>query len=363
MSRTAVKNLIIITLPVLLVCLLLLELFFRLVIPACEAPFVCYDESYQILRYDNGPEQGTFTIGPFAQQKGRWRINNAGWNSEIDYQFNRTERPLIAVIGDSYIESFQIDVGKNVVAILRDKTKDKFDVYGFGISGASLCDYLQMSRYVLQVFDPEIIIINCCHNDFDESLCQFVTDTRFRCIDLSNQQIKEMPTKPYSISKIKRFFLQSAFLRYLNRNCRIGEMRQRAKLGLRTQETPYSRYNDHFQHYRTEIEQACNYLVAKIAQEKGKSEVLFVIDGPRWELYSGDLQKSQTLQMNNLLRIICDQYSCHFLDLTETMVDYYAKHHQRMETIYDYHWNEIGHKVAAEAMFHKIKQITNTGQE
>ena len=56
------------------------------------------------------------------------------------------------------------------MAKLREKLHSQFDVYGFGKSGAPLSQYLQMTRYVIKHFDPEIIVINVIRNDFDESL-------------------------------------------------------------------------------------------------------------------------------------------------------------------------------------------------
>lgn len=158
--RTTIKYVLLITVPALIGIFMLLEVFFRLIMPACEAPFCYYDESDQILRFEKSPQSGVHTVGPFALQRGRWHINNAGWNNEVDYQSSGRSKPLIAIIGDSYIEAFHVDVDKNIASNLRRSLQGTFDVYSFALSGASLADYLQMSRYVRKKFKPDIIIIN-----------------------------------------------------------------------------------------------------------------------------------------------------------------------------------------------------------
>ena len=92
-----------------------------------------------------------------------------GWNYPIDY-YPINDKKLIAVIGDSYIEAFQVDVDKNYPFLLREKLKNDYEVYAFGKSGAPLSQYLHISRYVNRHFDPDILIFNLVHNDFDESI-------------------------------------------------------------------------------------------------------------------------------------------------------------------------------------------------
>src|SRR5438309_72885 len=115
------KNLVFITLPSILFCIILLELLFRYIIPASETPYVYFDHNNQILRYDTeGKTEGIYTIGGLTQQRSRWRINNYGWNSKIDYvPYQIRQKPLIAIIGSSYVEAFQVNIEDNIAAILR----------------------------------------------------------------------------------------------------------------------------------------------------------------------------------------------------------------------------------------------------
>ena len=74
------RNILLVTLPSLLAMFLILELTFRFIIPASQFPYYYYDQNDRILRFATTEQrEGVFTIGYLAQQRARWRINNAGW--------------------------------------------------------------------------------------------------------------------------------------------------------------------------------------------------------------------------------------------------------------------------------------------
>ena len=115
----ALKNILIISLPTLLLSLLFLELFFRFIIPAAEAPTPYMDPEYQILRYN--PDEntsGTFAYGKFSTHRFKWNINNEGWNAPYDYYPKTENRQLIAVIGDSYIDARQVNYDESYPYVL-----------------------------------------------------------------------------------------------------------------------------------------------------------------------------------------------------------------------------------------------------
>jgi len=100
MSRW-IRGLLLFTLSVLIV----LEILFRTVFPACEPPasrllpggFPVYDPTYG--------ESGTVTLGRVPLAGYRWHLNEDGWNSGQDYlPDSLRKRPLIALIGDSSVE-------------------------------------------------------------------------------------------------------------------------------------------------------------------------------------------------------------------------------------------------------------------
>jgi len=120
-------------------CLLVLELMFRFVFPACELPasvqipggFLVSDAGYQ--------QSGDFTLGRVPTEGYHWNINNDGWNSIFTYESREErQRPLIALIGDSTLEGRSCNVEDHIDCWLYRLLEGAFDVYAFGRAGMPL---------------------------------------------------------------------------------------------------------------------------------------------------------------------------------------------------------------------------------
>jgi hypothetical protein len=66
------------------------------------------------------------------------------------------DRTRVAVIGDSYVEAFQVphyaSLAEQLEALLGE---DRTEVYRFGISGAPLSQYLYMFETEVAAYNPE----------------------------------------------------------------------------------------------------------------------------------------------------------------------------------------------------------------
>jgi hypothetical protein len=349
----------------LLTCIVLLicaELFFKYVVHSCACPLVTFHTKDDIVNFDtHGPRNGLFSVGPLAETEGHWHINNQGWNSAIDYVTGKRDKPLIAIIGDSYIEAFQVDVTKNIAAILRTKLAGKFEVYSFGISGAALSEYLQISRYVRKYFHPDILVFNLVHNDFDESLVCGKNFQGFLYLKIKDHRAVEAPIEPFVpllqrpdlYNRLKAFLvIHSGLFRYVVFNCHLDERIRRWKKIFHHKKVTYNANINVGQVIREsgDIKIATNYLVKTIKQENKNSKIIFMIDAPRMDIYLHQLKKSNVIWMNHLLQKICKKNNVGFLDLTKPFYDDYVRHHKRFNSPYDYHWNQYGHKMAARAL-------------
>lgn len=356
--KERMKNILLATLPAVVLFLAGIEALFRWFIPAAEFPETYSDGQYGILRFnENGPTNGVFTIGKFSEQQARWHINNYGWNSEIDYATQKPRsKPLIAIIGDSYIEALQVDVDKNVASTLRKKVQGTWNVYSFGISGAALSQYLQMSRYVTSIFDPEILIVNVVHNDFDESIRDLHPDSLFMQLHTCPDGLKEVPPRPYVPSRIKRLLRHSALARYLFVNLKIERLVANNPEGKKERA---SKYNANIDVVRAEkahetIETATDYLVRRFRSENPHRRIIFMMDAPRADIYNGTLAQSNVAWLNRLLEKTCIRYGVEYIDLTPVFATHFDEHHQHFESQYDWHWNELGHRLAAERLVEQI---------
>jgi hypothetical protein len=360
-----IKNVLLVTVPSLLFCLLIAEfIVFRFFIPACEPPLYSFDEQFKLLHL-KPQTSGQFTAGRFAQVRGRWRSNNCGWNSEIDYVPGiGKKRPLVAVIGDSYVEAFQVDVDQRFPALLQKLMGDDSLVYSFGISGAALSQYLHISRYVNQVFHPQILVINVVHNDFDESLATLGRVPKFLQIAWQNGAFVEIPPEPFQHSTFSRICRWSAVIRYLEMNCDFYHLIKNISRQLHPPPKPPI-YNANIDveavtRERDLIRQGIRYMVAKIRAENADKRVIIQMDGPRFDIYPNNLANSNVWWMHEILRDACRESRIEFLDLTEPFRRHFEKHRQNFENaqVGEAHWNKLGHEVVARALW---DQLNGTG--
>ncbi len=88
----------------------------------------------------------------------RVRTNNYGFINDHDYDPALTT-PLLAVIGDSFVEAVMVPFAQTGVSRLADSVGAAGRVYGFGTSGSSLSQYLAYARYVRDSFHPTALTV------------------------------------------------------------------------------------------------------------------------------------------------------------------------------------------------------------
>jgi len=345
-----IKKPLLLALASVLTTALVLEVVFRTVLPACDEPFAYYDEPEELLRYDATQHRdGTYTVGALTRSRSHWHVNNCGWNSEIDYlPRERRTLPLVAVIGDSFVEALNVDTDKSVAARLRRRLGGRFDVYSFGMSGAPLSQYLQEARYARRRFHPEVLVFVLVHNDFHESFRPQSVHSHFLHVREAGARLAEEDPEPYRPSAIRRLIARSALVRYLWLNLKTEEIRKalfRARAGQPGAERPPAPAE-----IPAAVQGATAFLIERIVHENPGSRVLFVTDGPRRAIYSGTVTGSEGERYNRLVRSVCDRLGCPFLDLTATFSDRYQRDGRRFETPWDHHWDAHGHEVVADAV-------------
>ena len=351
------KNIFFVSLPVLMVLLVVLEFFFRLIIPAANAPDTFFDQTYNILKYDsNNNTKGVFAYGKFSKHRFKWSVNNEGWNAPFDYLLADTLQPKIAVIGDSYIDAYQLDNQGIYPFVLQGLLGKKYDVYAFGHSGVPLSQYLHVSRYVVEKFDPEIIIVNVVHNDFLESL--FESDKRNPYMTLMIQDSLNISEQVPSIKDFKperflKLIKKSALGRYLIYNLRIT-----SKFKLIKKSNKIYNANIDVKAVLEESEKikwATRYLVNKLKYENPEKRILIVMDAPRTDIYNGTIDSSNVLFLEKILKESCQLADIEFISLTDVFKQNYQKHQKQFNATYDHHWNQYGHEVVANYLLEYLK--------
>jgi hypothetical protein len=354
--KTILKNILFISLPTLLFLLVPLELFFRLVIPAAEKPIAYFDEKNKMLRSsEKRRTEGLYTIGKYAQIRGHWRINNFGWNSVIDYEpAIGSRKRLIGIIGDSYVRSLQVDVDKSFIHLLRNKLHSEYEVYSFGHDGAPFSQYLHMSRYANNHFDPETLVFLIIHNDFDESVSQMVSKPYFLQLSLEENRITEtIPRK----QKLFQFLTYSAIFRYLYSNIHLSSIY--FNLTQKTKKYNANIITDSLLKKKEIFLKTTNYLVKKIKDENPDKRIIFLMDAPRNDIYENRLETSNLLWLHEIVFNVCAKNELELIDLTNPFHIDYLKHHKRFNSEIDGHWNEYGHEKVAEILYHYLMKDRN----
>lgn len=350
------KKFLLLTVPACLVVLVFLELFFRFVVPASDRPYAVFDPTWKLLRYETTRgTRGFYTAGHLAQLRSPWRVNNHGWTSEIDYQPEKSGKTRIAIIGDSFVEAFQVAPKDNFGGVLRRRLGDDYEVYSFGFSGSPLSHYLQISRSVNRVFDPDILVFNLCQNDFHQSLCEVRYPPGMMCYAERGGHLIEGDIIPFSPNRLKRLARQSALVRYWYHN--LGG---RIDLPIFTREfdTNEQRFKEggmallkddteELKQLRGKIDQVVGIILRTIREEAGSKRIIMML-----ELVSvydvADFTKAPQWWVNDMMERRCAENGIEFINLAYAFKADYEQHGERFESPYDSHWNEAGHRVVGE---------------
>jgi hypothetical protein len=276
------------------------------------------------------------------------------WNYPVDYH-PVEDKKLIAVIGDSYVEAFQVDVDKNYPYLLRNKLFPDYEVYAAGTSGASLSQYLHVSRYMNNHFDPDILIFNVVHNDFDESIRELYPN-RYWFMQLSidkDGSITETTPRPnYSFPQYtawKRIVYKSALFRYLDLNLKLRQLRRNLFPAKNTKYEANIQPDD-LDKNRDLVFKATSYIVKTIREENRDKKVIFIFDAPKHAIYNNNLHESSVLWMHEMMKTICAMNDVEFIDLAPLMERDFRVNKIRFSSELDGHWDEYGHEFVANVL-------------
>ena len=145
--------------------------------------------------------EGIWIKGGIREISSHYKINNQGFNSLKDYSNIDKNKISIAIIGDSYIEGFQVDVENSIGRILEVETLNSVEVHEYGRAGGNIVDFSQ-------IFDQNIrnkykyVFILATDKDMTSNSPYFMGKG------------SSIPQK----SIIREIYNQVFFIRYLNLN-------------------------------------------------------------------------------------------------------------------------------------------------
>jgi hypothetical protein len=344
--------------------LVLLEVLFRTLIPVGHHPyFEMYEEDgFVIGKYSakNGSES-TKTIGMFGQISAKWRINNHGWNNEIDYQYERNEGvKRVAIIGDSYVEAINLDYDKSFIALANHELKGKFEFYSFGIGGAPLSQYLHFCRFVDQKYQPDAFVFVLANNDIDESMAHFGEYRNLVISEDANGNFIEHHPKYFPIEDdpLVNTAKQSALVRYLFYNLQIYRIVRLLRFDFNKDKQPDAVVNSKEIRTSTDVvAKLTSYLMSEIKKTTGERPVIFIQDGNRANIYAEKAPDVKMAEVSAIIQNNTDSLGFHFIDLESVFTYDYFLHQKKHNHFSDYHWNAYGHQVIADTFTNTITTL------
>ncbi len=282
------------------------------------------------------------------------RTNNHGFLS--DYSYSREgPRPLLAIIGDSYVEAMQVPNSEATPALLSSRVGKAGRVYGLGLSGANLPTYLAYASYASREFGVDAMVFVIIGNDYDESLLRYQATPRNHYFvegpdgDLVQWRFDSSPTL------LKQVGRRSALVRYLLINCQLGLSNLRAAFAPADAFVANTRAGADPQRL-DDSRRAVDAFFRMLPESASlpQNRIAFLVDGLRPNLYSSEgvvaARGSYAQLMRDYFTAAARGRGYEVIDLQPIFQARYARDGERFEFPNDNHWNTVGHRVAAEAL-------------
>jgi hypothetical protein len=200
--------------------LLLAELALNLLPVASGLRSMPVDAEHPVYHFEPNRSY-VFSHGWKLQIVNRGRVNNAGWVNDQDYRKDNA-MPLVAVVGDSFIEAQMVPYAETMQARLATALEGQFRVYSFAGSGAPLSQYLIWARHAVRDYGARAVVINVVINDFDESHTAYRTAPGFWLYAPDQNGVLQLRLTPHQRGFLWALAQKSALARYLLINLKIG---------------------------------------------------------------------------------------------------------------------------------------------
>ncbi len=282
-------------------------------------------------------------------------INNYGFLNDQDYQPD-DNTPLLAIIGDSYVEACQVKNRDSMHGILSKEISERGRVYSFGASGSPLATYLAYANYARTKFDAEAVVFIIVGNDFDESLTKYKTDPGFHYFSSLSKKL-ELIRIDFHPTLIKRLARQSALIRYIALNLKFNWQyienifnwnaapAEKEYVGNTRSDTNEERVLD--------SKKAIDRFFEELPLQTGlgSDKILFVLDGIRPHLYNQTLLKradnTYFYLMREYLKKAALKNKYELIDMQPIFIEMHQSEGIRFEFPSDGHWNAVAHRLVA----------------
>lgn len=288
----------------------------------------------------------------------RGRSNAQGFLADYDYD-RADPRPLVAVIGDSYIEALRVPFAQSLTGVLQAALGERGRAYAFAQSGAPLSQYVAYARHACAAYRPVRMVVNVVGNDFDESIYAHRRRNGLFHLHPTREGGFDYKLTPLPAPGMaERVLRRSALALYLMRN--VGITNVIANMGINLAQAEPRRAGRYLGHTEAEasparVEEGRRvtdwFLAALPAACLAPRDIAIVVDSPRPELYDpaalAAAQASYFGQMRSRLIARASAGGFKVIDTEPLFIAAYAADRRPFEHPSDGHWNAHGHAVVA----------------
>jgi|Deesub1362A_J573_1020465.scaffolds.fasta_scaffold04519_2 hypothetical protein len=327
-----------------------------------------YHQPDPILGHKGKPNLDTsFSIGWCLES--RIITNSQGWRSLKNFSQNKPRNVIrIAVLGDSYVQGLQVDNNEIFTYLLEEKLNNNlgknFEVYNFGISAyGTVREYLVLKEYVLDYKPDIVILLFYIGNDISDSGEEYE-----KYIMKINK--KRILKSKLSILKTYQFIANDVIPKHPKLAkflYNLGIMDTKINDPKNLPQGYYIYLDDYTPEVANNWKISLEYL-SKMNSILDKNNITFIVvffdaqDIIYNELYTELLEKYPNAKNSKfdkekpsrILKIFLLENNISYLYLTEKFVERINKTGEKTYFPCDLHWNEIGHKWAAEEIYNYL---------
>lgn len=297
-------------------------------------------------RYD----QGVFW-SDMREGAGFGVINNMGYNGLTDY--DEEGRPVIAVLGSSHTEAFQIAQQQQYVSLVQDKlyaddhTENDYQCLNLGASSHYLRTSVSNFDYVTSYFDNlAYVVIEVSDIEYTPDEFQWMLDGKY------HDPLKKDGLMQRLVKKVP--ILRIPLLRTVKKQ--FERIRRAEEVGTEESE-PVER---DYEAYRTAVDNVIEKLASKTAE---KSAMLLIVYHHATQLDDRlGMVRIDDMECVRIFSEVCQKHDVRFLDVVDDFIDHYASTYETPRgfantAMNEGHTNAVGHGIIAQALYDAICEL------